>query len=106
MSKTIQDVASKISSAKASGMFKNMMPTGASNFASSISQKLSPVKTSIQEGSFIDEEVDVDYPEEAEEGEPDEAVEAALLEAANDDTTAVEKVDNVEKKFADLKTSM
>ena len=78
LSKTIQDVASKLSGAKkAGGMFNKMMSsTSASlsgaNIASAIANNLSPRRASIQDGMAEDA--------------ADSAVEAALLEASYDET--------------------
>lgn len=70
-------------------MFKSMLSSTASfsgsNIASSITQNLSPRKASIQDGTLIEEHSDeID----------NEAVEAALLEAAyEDDRNEIEAVD-------------
>lgn len=58
LTKTIQDVASKISTAKATGMLRSMMPTspGSAAFSSSATSVLSPGKTSIQDGSFEEDD--------------------------------------------------
>jgi len=78
LSKTIQDVASKLSGAKkAGGMFNKMMSStsaslSGSNIASAIANNLSPRRASIQDGMAEDA--------------ADSAVEAALLEASYDET--------------------
>lgn len=74
LSKTIQDVASKIGGAKATGMFKTMMSSTSATFSgSNIVQNLSPRRSSnIQEGTPINSDLDT------------EAVEAALMDAALD----------------------
>lgn len=79
LSKTISDVASKLSGAKAGGMFKSMMSStsasfSGSNIASAFANNLSPRRSSIQDGTVIDG------------GAPaDAAIEAALLEASYED---------------------
>ena len=84
LSKTIQDVASKLSGAKASGMLKSMMTSTASfsgsNMVNSLANNLSPRRSSIQDGT-----IEPDGPISGEGAET--GVEAALLEASYDDET-------------------
>ena len=79
LSKTIQDVASKLSGAKgASGMFKTMISSTTASFSGSnianLTQNLSPRRSSVQDGTPINTET-LDT----------EAVEAALMDAALED---------------------
>ena len=78
LSKTIQDVASKLSGAKkAGGMFKGIMSSTSASFsgtniASAITNNIAPRRASIQDGTTEDA--------------ADSAIEAALLEASYDET--------------------
>merc|ERR1719433_2195085 len=78
LSKTIQDVASKLSGAKkAGGMFKGIMSSTSASFsgtniASAIANNVAPRRASIQDGTTEDA--------------ADSAIEAALLEASYDET--------------------
>jgi hypothetical protein len=94
-------VASKISGAKASGMFRSMMPSSSSfsgsNIASAFTHNLSPTKTSIQDGSIIEAD-----------DQDEEALEAALLEAAYEgDRPKKEQpgVEDTERTLANMKTT-
>ena len=84
LSKTIQDVASKLGGAKAGGMFRSMMSSTSASFSSAIANNLSPTKSSVQDGAFIDDDNPVGN-EGAKEHVDDVGVEAALLEAAYDE---------------------
>ena len=84
LTKTIQDVASKLGGAKAGGMFRSMMSSTSASFSSAIANNLSPTKPSVQDGAFIDDDNSVGS-EGAKEHVDDIGVEAALLEAAYDE---------------------
>lgn len=86
LSKTIQDVASKLGGAKAGGMFRSMMSsTSTKSLSSALSNSLPSGKSSVQEGAFIDDDPKADDVD-------DVGVEAALLEAAYDE-------EDIEAKF-------